>query len=212
MPSLSDLRQEYSLKSLTKKDVNPDPFMQFGNWFEETVLSAPEMPNAVILSTVGQKGRPSSRVVLLKGFSEEGFIFFTNYLSRKGLELEKNPFASLLFFWPELERQIRIEGRVEKISPELSSEYFASRPRLSQIGALASHQSEIAKNRSVLEEKFQSLEKDLEGKEVPRPEHWGGYNLIPDYFEFWQGRRSRLHDRISYWLEQSEWKIKRLSP
>jgi pyridoxamine 5'-phosphate oxidase len=210
--SLSVLRKEYSLKKLTKKDVSPDPVMQFRTWFDEAKASITGEPNAMVLSTSGSDGKPSSRVVLLKNISEKGFVFFTNYSSRKGRNLEKNPFAALLFFWGELERQVRIEGRVEKISYEESSEYFATRPRLSQIGALASKQSKVIERRSELEDAFHSLDKEFEGKEIPMPGNWGGYIVIPDYFEFWQGRRSRLHDRISYRHDEGLWKIERLSP
>jgi pyridoxamine 5'-phosphate oxidase len=213
MPSsLSDLRKEYSLKYLTKKDVSPDPFKQFHTWFEEAKASITGEPNAMILSTSDQNGKPSSRVVLLKGFSEKGFVFFTNYGSRKGNDLESNPFTALLFFWGELERQVRIEGRVEKISQKESSEYFGTRPRLSQIGALASIQSKVIEKRSDLEDAFHKLDKEFEGKEIPLPGNWGGYIVVPEYFEFWQGRRSRLHDRISYRQDASLWKIERLSP
>jgi len=210
--SLADLRKEYSLKNLTKKDVNPDPFKQFGIWYDEAFESITGEPNAMVLSTSGADGNPSSRVVLLKGFSDDGFVFYTNYSSRKGNNLAENPFAALLFFWGELERQIRIEGSVEKISKEESLKYFSSRPRLSQIGALASEQSKPVANRAVLEEKFHNLDKEFEGNEIPLPEHWGGYLVKPEYFEFWQGRRSRLHDRISYRMESGIWKIERLSP
>ncbi len=200
------------MKKLTKKDVNPDPFKQFGTWFDEAFETITVVPNAMILSTSNQNGRPSSRVVLLKGFSEKGFVFFTNYGSRKGNDIERNPFAALLFFWGELERQVRIEGRVEKISHKESSEYFVTRPRLSQIGALASAQSKVIKKRSELEDAFHKLDKVYEGKEIPMPENWGGYIVIPEYFEFWQGRQSRLHDRICYRQSAGVWEIERLSP
>lgn len=210
--TLSDLRKEYSLKSLTKKDVDPDPIKQFAVWFEEASASITGEPNAMVISTADSGGKPSSRVVLLKGFSSSGFIFFTNYTSHKGKQLEENPRAALLFFWGELERQVRIEGSVEKISSEESKEYFNSRPRKSQIGALASNQSQVVENRSTLEDKFLMLEKQYENMEVPMPAHWGGYIVNPENFEFWQGRRSRLHDRISYTLNEGKWKIERLSP
>jgi len=213
MPSsISDLRKDYSLRKLTKEEVNTDPVLQFEVWFTEAKASISGEPNAMILSTSNSHGRPSSRLVLLKGFSQDGFVFFTNYGSRKGHELETNPFAALLFFWGELERQIRIEGWVEKLNQKESSEYFASRPRLSQIGALASIQSEAVENRTVIEKRFQHIEKLYEGKDIPRPENWGGYIVKPEYFEFWQGRQSRLHDRISYRIESGKWLIERLSP
>ncbi|MCB8999515.1 MAG: pyridoxamine 5'-phosphate oxidase [Bacteroidales bacterium] len=209
--SLSDLRKEYSLKALSETEVNASPMKQFEDWFEEARKSISGEPNAMVLSTVSGSGKPSSRVVLLKGFSEKGFIFFTNYHSRKGKEIAENHDVALLFFWGELERQVRIEGRVEKISAEDSSAYFAERPRLSQIGAVVSAQSERTERRD-LEERFHSLEKEYQGKNIPRPDHWGGYIVKPAYFEFWQGRRSRLHDRISYSVENEKWKIDRLSP
>jgi len=210
--SLSELRKEYALKSLNKKDVDQDPFKQFTTWFEEAKASISGEPNAMIISTSGADAKPSSRVVLLKGFSSDGFLFFTNYLSRKGNELLLNPHAALLFFWGELERQIRIEGSVEKISREESQKYFLSRPRASQISALASEQSKSVESREILEEKFRQLENAFGEKEIPCPEQWGGYIVKPNYFEFWQGRRSRLHDRISYTSETGAWKTERLSP
>ena len=210
--SLSDHRKEYSLKKLTKKDVDPDPVRQFEIWFDEATESITGEPNAMILSTAGADGKPSSRVVLLKGFSAEGFFFFTNYASRKGKNLTENPFAALLFFWGELERQLRIEGKVEKLSEEESVKYFSSRPRLSQISALASDQSSPVLSRAVLEDKFRLLQQKYEGKEVPHPVNWGGYCLKPEYFEFWQGRSNRLHDRISYRINGDDWQLERLSP
>jgi len=210
--SISDLRKDYSLKNLNKKDVNSDPIKQFAIWYDEATASISGEPNAMVLSTSGADRKPSSRVVLLKGFTDEGFVFFTNYSSRKGNNLAENPFASLLFFWGEMERQVRIEGGAEKISKEESLKYFSTRPRLSQISALVSEQSKPVPSRDVMEEKFHQLEKEFEGKEIPRPVNWGGYLVKPEYFEFWQGRRNRLHDRISYRLESGMWKIERLSP
>lgn len=210
--SLSELRKEYSLKKLSEDEVSADPFNQFAVWFDEARASITGEPNAMILSTSGADGKASSRVVLLKGFSDKGFIFFTNYTSRKGIDLMENPNAALLFFWGELERQVRIEGRAEKISPEESLQYFRTRPRQSQIGALASEQSKPVADRLFLENKFQMLTQEYEGKDVPMPEQWGGFLVKPEYFEFWQGRRSRLHDRISYRTEENSWKIERLSP
>jgi pyridoxamine 5'-phosphate oxidase len=170
------------------------------------------MANAMVLSTAGKSGRPSSRVVLMKEFSENGFVFFSNYLSRKGKEIELNPSVALLFFWEELERQVRIEGKVRKISGEASSEYFSTRPRLSRVAATVSKQSTELKDRSELEEKFNTFDNEYKNKEIPRPVDWGGYIVNPDYFEFWQGRENRLHDRIIYTRVTDGWKIGRLSP
>jgi pyridoxamine 5'-phosphate oxidase len=212
MPDLSQLRKDYSLRSLDEKDVNPDPFRQFGQWFEEAKECISGEVNAMVLSTVGIDAQPSSRVVLLKGFSEEGFVFFTNYESHKGNDLAINPKAALLFFWGELERQIRIEGITEKVSPQESSDYFAVRPRLSQVGAVASEQSRLLTDRGSLEKRFHRIEQEYHEKDIPRPSHWGGYILKPVYFEFWQGRRSRLHDRIFYEPQTGGWKTGRLYP
>lgn len=209
---LADIRIDYTLKSLEEKDVKPSPLDQFKIWVEEAHQSKVHEWNAMNLSTVRQDGRPNSRIVLLKEV-DTGLVFFTNYNSAKGKELENNPFAAITFFWPVLERQVRFMGKVEKINREESDAYFFSRPFASQIGALASPQSQVIPNRTFLEEKEAELLKKIDETTIRRPEHWGGYRLIPEEVEFWQGRSSRLHDRIQY-LKDSEdsWKIKRLAP
>tara|TARA_R110000868_G_scaffold1211_2_gene9331 strand:+ start:52278 stop:52922 length:645 start_codon:yes stop_codon:yes gene_type:complete len=209
---LQQIRQEYSQHTLDESEVDKNPYQQFGKWFEEAVNSEVKEPNAMSLSTVDTLFKPHTRIVLLKDFDENGFTFFTNQASDKGSEISSNPNVSACFFWVELERQIRIEGVAEKISREESVSYFNTRPHMSQIGALASNQSEVVENREFLDQKFKKLaEKYPEGK-VPMPESWGGYKIIPSYFEFWQGRRSRLHDRITYKQEKESWLIQRLSP
>jgi pyridoxamine 5'-phosphate oxidase len=193
--------------------LSPNPFEQFHHWFKEAeVKSAMKFPNSMSLATVDATGRPSVRIVLLKGASENGFVFFSNYESRKGAELEFNPQASLCFFWDSLGRQVRIEGLVEKISTKESEEYFHSRPRESQIGAWASKQSRPIESRKKLEEEFQRLSKEFYGKEIPMPEFWGGYRMVPEKLEFWQLGEHRLHDRFVYFREGEKWKIERLSP
>ncbi|MCK8490451.1 MULTISPECIES: pyridoxamine 5'-phosphate oxidase [Spirosoma] len=213
MPStISDLRKEYTLNGLDVVDVSPDPVAQFQVWFNAALAAGVPEPNAMYVSTVTAEGRPDGRIVLLKDVSEAGFVFYTNYESRKGHELTNHPFATLTFFYQELERQIRIEGRVEKVSPEESDAYFNSRPRGSQIGAWVSHQSSVIENRAVLEARQQELEAQFADKPVPRPPHWGGFRVVPDAIEFWQGRPSRLHDRIRYRKEADNWLIERLAP
>ncbi len=209
---LANLRKEYSSKELSESMVSPDPYRQFEEWFKQAQSSEVMEPNAMCLSTATDKGFPSARIVLLKGVDERGFSFYTNYHSKKGQMLMVNNQAALTFFWPELERQVRIEGLVEKLPAEESDAYFASRPRGSQIGAWVSDQSEPIANRKVLEEKLQQTESNFEGKEVMRPPHWGGYVLEPRMIEFWQGRESRLHDRIEYQRKGGEWVFNRLSP
>ena len=210
--SIAHIRTEYQRASLSEQDVDADPLQQFHTWFKEAVNAKVEEVNAMSLATVNAKGRPSSRIVLLKDIDQRGFTWFTHYSSRKGEELATHPFGALLFFWSELERQVRIEGRVEKISAEESDAYFNSRPLASRHGALASDQSKPIADRSLLEERINSIATQY-GDQVPRPATWGGYRLIPDYFEFWQGRPSRLHDRIVFAKdEDGVWIRNRLQP
>lgn len=209
--NLADIRREYTSRTLSEQDIASSPFEQFERWFREAMNSQLPEPSAMALSTVSASGKPSCRIVLLKSYSEEGFYFFTNYNSRKGIELNEHPCACLTFFWPELERQVRIEGSVKKISREDSESYFHSRPRLSQLGARSSPQSELITSQQ-LQKNFEEEEKKWEGKEVKYPEYWGGYSLNPDYFEFWQGRPGRLHDRVIYTADNAQWKTGRLAP
>ncbi len=208
---LKNLRLNYERDQLIESNIGSNPFIQFKFWFDLVLKSEVIEPNAMTIATATKNGIPSARMVLLKGFDETGFTFFTNYESRKGKELLENPFASLLFWWRELERQVRIEGRIEKISRKESEEYFNVRPIKSRYGALTSNQSEVVESREVLEKKFAELEKQF-GENPPTPENWGGYKLIPNKFEFWQGRRDRLHDRICYEKDKDYWKIYRLQP
>ena len=209
---IASIRKDYSLKQLSERDVESNPIAQFTNWFNDALTAEVNEPNAMVLSTVSSEGRPASRVVLLKGFDENGFTFFTNYKSRKGIHLKNNPFASLLFFWPELERQIRIEGEVEEVTPQESDDYFNSRPEGSKIGAWVSPQSSIINGREFLESIKILIEGQFANKSITRPPNWGGYRLKPILIEFWQGRPNRLHDRIQYKLSNSNWKIERLAP
>ncbi|WP_374164930.1 pyridoxamine 5'-phosphate oxidase [Arcticibacter sp. MXS-1] len=211
--TIQNLRQEYRAATLSETEVAPDPISQFSKWFSEALASSLTEPNAMTLATATADGKPSARIMLLKGFEERGFIFYTNYLSRKGQEITKNPYASLVFFWQELERQVRIEGILEKIDEKESERYFHSRPRGSQIGAHASPQSREIAGRQVLEKNIEQLEeKYKDGAEIPKPPHWGGYIVKPTFVEFWQGGRGRVHDRIAYRLENNTWKIVRLAP
>jgi pyridoxamine 5'-phosphate oxidase len=209
---LADIRNDYSREELSKDRVDKDPFAQFGHWMDEAIAAALPEPTAMCLSTTSSDGRPSSRMVLLKGFDKDGFVFYTNYNSRKGRELAENPHAALTFFWPELERQIRITGRTSKVSEEESDEYFDSRPYTSRLGAWASEQSEPIESKTVLVTKAAKLAIKYAAGSVPRPSHWGGYRVAPNEIEFWQGRPSRLHDRICYELIDGIWRISRLSP
>jgi pyridoxamine 5'-phosphate oxidase len=210
-PSIADLRRNYARETLDEADVASDPFDQFARWFDEALKAELMEPNAMVLATAGMNQRPAARTVLLKGYDRRGFVFFTNYDSRKGIEVRDNPYASLLFVWLELERQIRIEGTIEKTSTAESDDYYRSRPLESRIGAWASAQSRPAANRRVIEAEFEAASR-LHGNDPPRPPHWGGYRLVPDAFEFWQGRPNRMHDRVAYRLEQSNWVIQRLAP
>lgn len=210
--NISDIRSEYVLKSLDPKEVQIAPMDQFKLWFDEAVTSKVLEVNAMTLATVKPDGRPNSRIVLLKGI-DTGIVFFTNYESAKGVELEKNPYVAVTFFWPELERQVRISGTVSKVSKEESDVYFHSRPYSSQIGAIVSPQSREIKNREILEQWEADLLENSSPESIKRPEHWGGYRIIPIEFEFWQGRSSRLHDRVLYTFEESgHWRISRLAP
>lgn len=209
---LADLRRDYSLTELSRSSVDSDPFAQFAKWMSEAMDSAVIEPTAMTVSTVDAEGRPSSRVVLLKGFDSNGFVFFTNYESRKGTELTANPHTSLHFFWPDLERQIIISGIAEKVAREESEAYFASRPLESRIGAWASNQSRELANREELESRVAEVRERFSDGDIPCPPFWGGFRVTPTRIEFWQGRKSRLHDRIVYELADERWKISRLSP
>ena len=208
---LAALRKDYARETLDESAVDRDPMKQFSAWMAEAVGAQVPEPTAMTVSTVDAKGRPSARICLLKGADARGFVFFTNYNSRKGKELARNPFAALTFMWKELERQVRIEGPVEKVSAEESNAYYATRPLGSRIGAWASPQSEAIENRGWLERRWAELAAQ-HGENPACPPHWGGYRLIPDYLEFWQGRPSRLHDRIAYTRNGSTWTIARLAP
>ena len=210
--SIADLRKDYSHASLSEADVDPDPLRQFSTWFHQALDAGVPEANAMSVATVGDDGRPSSRILLIKDFDSDGFTWFTNYASRKGRELQAHPYAALLFHWVELERQVRIEGRVERLSEAQSDAYFQSRPLQSRLGALASAQSEPIADRLLLEQQFAEAEAEF-GDEPTRPAHWGGYRLVPDRVEFWQGRPSRLHDRILYTRQpDGAWRRERLQP
>lgn len=211
--SLSDLRREYTLAGLKESDLDPNPFKQFDTWFQQALAAGLPEPNAMTLATATLDGKPSARIVLLKGFDEGGFVFFTNYESQKGRELLANPRAALVCYWIELERQVRISGGVSRVSAEESEEYFQSRPLGSQLGAWASQQSEVVGERKILEDKLEQLTREYQTKPVPVPPHWGGYRVAPETLEFWQGRPNRLHDRLRYTRQSgSQWLIERLSP
>lgn len=213
MSNISGIRKEYQLQTLNETDVHSNAIKQFDKWWGEAVLSEIVELNAMTLATATSNGLPSARIVLLKDYDENGFVFFTNYHSHKGMELDENPFACLVFFWKELERQVRIDGTVEKIAAAESDAYFNSRPPESKIGAWASPQSQVINSRQVIEENLTELQKSFAGKEIDRPAHWGGYIVKPTLIEFWQGRPGRLHDRIQYSaLADGAWNIKRLAP
>jgi len=211
--SISHLRREYSLGNLRRKDLLPDPIAQFRVWFDAVIAAGITEPNAMTLSTVTTDGKPSARIVLLKGVDERGFSFFTNYESRKGHELAATPHASLTFLWKEMERQVRVEGTVTKVSREESEAYFNIRPRNSRLGAWVSNQSQVIANRAVLEENMKELQARYPGEDIPLPPNWGGYIVKPELIEFWQGQRSRLHDRFVYQHQaDGSWKLERLAP
>lgn len=210
--SIKNLRRQYTLNTLSEETVQKNPFRQFEKWFKEILKSGIVEPNAMILATADKNGNPSVRVVLLKGINKTGFKFFTNYRSRKGKELSENYSASILFFWAEKERQVRVEGKIKKLSKAESQKYFNSRPVRSRIAAWASEQNKIISDREVLELRYKIFEIIFSGKKIPLPPNWGGYVLVPDYFEFWQGRENRLHDRICYEKHKNRWKIFRLEP
>ena len=210
--SIADIRRDYKLQQLIESDVNPDPIAQFSIWWQEAVNSNIDEVNAMTLATATMEGVPSARIVLLKGYTDAGFMFYTNYQSTKAKEMEDNPRVALILFWKELERQVRVQGLVKKVSEEESNAYFSTRPEKSKIGAWASPQSMVIENRAVLEERFLRYENKFKQDEIVRPPHWGGYIVEPLAIEFWQGRRSRLHDRIKYSKEENGWSIERLAP
>ena len=211
--SLADLRKDYSLAGLAEKDLARDPFRQFEKWFQEAEAAKIPEPNAMTLATATREGRPSARTVLLKGLDGRGFVFYSNYESRKGRELEANPQVTLVFPWIAIERQVLIEGTATKVAREESEAYFHSRPRASQLGAWVAQQSVIITGRAVLEDTMKALEKKYAGQEVPLPANWGGWRVAPETVEFWQGRRSRLHDRLRFRRgKDGEWSVERLAP
>lgn len=211
--SIADIRKNYSQKSLSENEVAPDPIRQFSKWWDEAVASEIDEVNAMTLATASQEAVPSARIVLLKDFSETGFVFFTNYDSYKGQQLAENPKACLVFFWKELERQVRITGLIVKLNAAANDNYFFSRPEGSQIGAITSPQSQVIENREWLDNQYEKVQKELQGTKLQRPSHWGGYIVKPVIIEFWQGRPSRLHDRLQYTLQENGgWKIERLAP
>jgi pyridoxamine 5'-phosphate oxidase len=212
MNDLSAYRKEYFHASLNESEVLEDPMLQFHLWLEDALKSKIEEPTAMVLSTVDEKNQPSSRIVLLKNVDEKGFSFFTNYNSKKAKDIIKNPKGSLLFPWHEMERQVRVQGVIEKVSEKESDEYFRHRPAGSRIGAWASPQSEIIPSREYLEKLERELKEEFVAESIPRPPYWGGYRLIPNLYEFWQGRENRLHDRIEYIYEKSRWLKRRLAP
>lgn len=209
---LGSIRKEYLFGVLDEKSTDSDPIKFFQIWYQEALVRNLPQQTAFTLSTISNKGRPTSRIVLLKEINEGSFLFYTNYKSRKGEDLKKNAHVACNFYWPELDRQVRIEGTAKKISKQESDRYFKTRPKLSQLGAWASPQSEEIKSRKVLEERIVAYDLKFKGQEVPRPKYWGGYRITPEYFEFWQGREGRLHDRIVFTKSWKKWKVKRIAP
>ncbi len=212
MNKLADIRKEYTKGSLHKESLNTSPYQQFKDWMQEAINAGCNEPTAVTLATVDDNGMPNCRIVLLKDVGEDGFVFFTNYNSKKGNELTNSAKAALNFFWPELERQVRIRGTVEKVSPQKSDEYFASRPRESQLGAWASSQSQLVTDGEELNRNYSELLSQYKNLPIPRPQHWGGYIVKPVTIEFWHGKANRMHDRFQYSLENNEWNINQLAP
>jgi len=211
--TIAELRKDYTLQGLSENEVNPNPFKQFTVWFNQALSAQLPEPNAMTVATATPDGKPSARIVLLKDFDQRGFVFYTNYLSHKGLELTNNPQAALVFWWAQLERQVRICGTVDQVSADESDKYFYSRPLNSRLGAWASEQSQAIASRDILEQRLQELQLKYQNQDVPRPPHWGGWRVIPREIEFWQGRPSRLHDRLRYTLlDSGSWQIERLSP
>jgi pyridoxamine 5'-phosphate oxidase len=212
-PNVGELRRDYSRQTLLESNVASNPFLQFQHWFTQAVNAQVIEPNAMTLATITPEGRPAARIVLLKDFDERGFVFYSNFQSRKGQEMAQTPAAALVFWWGELERQVRIEGSITLVSDSEADAYFQSRPRGSQLGAWVSSQSQVIENRTVLEDRLNRLDRDYRDSPIPRPPHWGGYRLVPSYFEFWQGRSNRLHDRLCYrQTTPNAWKVERLSP
>ena len=212
MPSITG-RHDYEKASLDESAVAVDPIAQFRTWFDQATAEGLPEPNAVTVSTATPEGRPSSRVVLMRGFDERGFVFYTNYRSRKGREIEENPHAAMCFFWQPMERQVRIDGRIEKTTEVESDDYFRGRPTGSKLGAWVSNQSGVVPGRSTLEAEMEAIKIRFPGEEIPRPPHWGGFRVVPESVEFWQGRRSRLHDRLVYRrADDGGWRVERLAP
>lgn len=212
-PFVADLRKEYTRAGLREADADPNPIDQFRKWFDEALAADLHEPNATTLATATPDGRPSARIVLLKGFDERGFVFYTNYEGRKGRELDENPYCALVFYWGELERQVRVEGLASRVSAEDSDAYYGSRPRGTRLGAWVSEQSRPVEDRDTLERRLRELEAEYEGRDIPRPSFWGGYRVEPEEIEFWQGRESRLHDRLLYRrFEGGGWDMVRLQP
>jgi pyridoxamine 5'-phosphate oxidase len=209
---IADLRKNYTQAGLLESEILANPYQQFQRWFEQAVAADLLEPNAMTLATVTAEGKPSARIVLLKDFDDRGFVFYTNYNSQKGVELQNCPYAALVFLWGDLERQVRIEGKVEFVSESEATGYFHSRPVSSQLGAWASDQSTVITDRSILEQKLAQLTVEYQDRQIPKPPHWGGVRIVPQEIEFWQGRPSRLHDRLRYQFVAGQWQIDRLAP